>query len=395
MSPTARSVVIPLVLFGMYAAFGAAWLGVVPLFKEISAALAVDVPSAARLVGIVSLAKSVIPIVAGVVAARVGLTATMRAAAVLMALAIAIPFLPAFPLWIAGRFLFGVGGAIWLALMGAVVVDAVGPRARPVVNALNGVAVNTGAIVGLTFALPLSASLGFDKTLALFGAAIAVFGALLLAVGPLSSTKPPAVPVSTVLKSYGSVLREPSTWLVALAFTGPLALYLVVNTWLPTHLEEAFAMQRSAAASWLVYMNVWGIPASLGVGFLLFHKIGPPRLHMLVGALLLPVGMWLALRAGDDDGRRLWLAVAGVGMFWPVAPLVTALQRMPGMTAARVGMVMGTMGSVTYVVSSFAPDVVGAAVTAGAPAITALLPCCALGLTPVVALLLPSDRDGR
>lgn len=392
---TLRAVAVAVVLFGTYAAFGAAWLGVVPLFKEITAALSVDVPSAARLVGIVSLAKSFMPIVAGVVAARIGLTASMRIAVVLMGLAVVIPFLPGFPLWVAGRFFFGVGGAIWFALMGAVVVDAVPAKARPVVNALNGVAVNTGAIVGLTFALPLSTTMGFAQTLALFGGAVVVFGALLFALGPLSKTKPAVVPVSTVLQSYLGVLKTPSTWLVAVAFTGPLALYLVVNTWLPTHLEQAFAMKRPEASSWLVYMNEWGIPASLGIGFLLFNKIGPPRLHMMIGAVLLPVGMFFALQATDDDARRLWFAVAGIGMFWPVAPLVTALQAMPGMTAARVGMVMGTMGSVTYVVSSFAPDVVGAVVKSGAPAITALLPACALGLTPLVALLLPqAPREG-
>ncbi len=393
MTTSTRSILIPLVLFGMYAAFGAAWLGLVPLFKELQAALDVDARAAGRLIGIVSLAKSFTPILAGIVAARVGLTATMRTAGLLMCLAVLVPWLPGFPLWVAGRFLFGVGGAVWFALMGAVVVDAVAPGARPAVNALNGVAVNTGAIVGLKFALPLAESFGFQTALSIFALPIVLFSGLLVAVGPLSQSAPKVVPVGAIAQSYLAVLKEKTTWIVAIAFTGPLALYLVVNTWLPTHLQEAFAMARAEASSWLVYMNLWGIPASLAVGFLLTRKIGAPRLHMLIGALLLPIGIWSALQAGDDDARKLWFAIAGIGMFWPVAPLVTALQRMPDMTAARVGMVLGTMGSVTYVVSSFAPDIVGRAVALGQPVAVTLLPCCIFGLTPVVALLLPEQPE--
>lgn len=391
----ARAVLIPLVLFGMYASFGAAWLGIVPLFKEVKTALDVDALAAGRLIGIVSLAKSFTPILAGIVAARVGLTATMRSAALLMALALLVPWLPGFPLWVAGRFLFGVGGAIWFALMGAVVVDAVSAGARPAVNALNGVAVNTGAIVGLTFALPLAERFGFQGALTIFAIPIALFAVLLVAIGPLSQSAPRVIDVPTLLKSYLAVLLEKTTWMVAIAFTGPLALYLVVNTWLPTHLQEAFAMPRPVASSWLVTMNLWGIPASLAVGFLLTKKIGPPRLHMIIGAVLLPIGIWMALQAETDGARHVWFAVAGVGMFWPVAPLVTALQRMPDMTAARVGMVLGTMGSVTYVVSSFAPDIVGQAAARGEPVAATLLACCVFGFTPVVALLLPEQTPAR
>ena len=69
-----RQWLIILVLFFMYAAFGAAWMAVVPLFPELETALGVSRTDAAWLVTIVSLAKSVIPILAGVVAARLGLT---------------------------------------------------------------------------------------------------------------------------------------------------------------------------------------------------------------------------------------------------------------------------------------------------------------------------------
>ena len=68
---------------------------------------------------------------------------------------------------------------------------------------------------------------------------------------------------------------------------------------------------------------------------------------------------------------------------------MTLLQKQPGMTAARFGMVMGTMGSVTSIVSSVAPNVVGSAVAGGVPIADVLVPCCVLGVTPLLGLLLP------
>ncbi len=392
-SSGARAIVVPFVLFGMYAAFGASWMAVVPLFPELETLLGVPRTEAATLVSIVSIAKSIVPILAGVVAARLGLTSTMRLAGVLMAVSIAIPWLPGgLPVWIAARFVFGIGGAIWLTLMGAVVVDVVAAHRRAFVNALNGVAVNTGVIIGLRTALPLKDSLGVQGALTALSAATAVFLLLLIATGALSSSAPKKVSFAEILVSYKNVLQQATTWVVAAAFCGPLALYLVVNTWLPTYLELTFGLTRSAASSALSTMNIWGIPASLTIGVLLQRRVWRVRGWIFVSALVLPAGMVGALLV-DDAWRMPLFAVAGAGLFMPVAPLVTLLQRQPGMTAARFGMVMGTMGSVTYLVSSVSPNLVGAAVEAGVPLGRAMLQCCVLGLTPLFGLILKEPDD--
>lgn len=389
----ARGVVVPLVLFGMYAAFGASWMAVVPLFPELETLLGVPRSDAATLVSVVSIAKSIVPILAGVIAARIGLTSTMRLAGVLIALSVVIPWLPGgLPVWVAARFVFGIGGAIWLTLMGAVVVDVVAPQRRAFVNALNGVAVNTGVIIGLRTALPLKDSLGAQGALTALSAATAVFLVVLIGAGALSSAAPKKVSFVEILKSYAQVLKLPTTWIVAVAFCGPLALYLVVNTWLPTYLEQAYALTRKDATTALSTMNLWGIPASLAIGVLLQRRVWKVRGWIFLSALVLPIGMAGALLV-DEQWRMTLFAVAGAGLFMPVAPLVTLLQRQPGMTAARFGMVMGTMGSVTYIVSSVSPNVVGAQVAAGVPLASVLVPCCLLGLTPLMGLLLQEPAD--
>jgi DHA1 family bicyclomycin/chloramphenicol resistance-like MFS transporter len=387
-SMKARAIGVPLVLFGMYAAFGASWMAVVPLFPELEAALGVKRADAAWLVTIVSLAKSFVPILAGVAAARFGLTRTLRGAAACIAISVVIPFLPGgLPAWVAARFVFGVGGAVWLTLMGAVVVDVVAPARRGFVNALNGVAVNTGAIIGLKSALPLKEAFGYQAALSILSLATALFLVVLVAMGPMSKAAPRVVSFSALLQSYKAVLAEKTTWFIAGAFCGPLALYLVVNTWLPSYLEAVYALSRKDATTALSTMNLWGIPASLMVGFMLQKNVWKVRGWIVVGAIMLPLGMVGALLA-DASLRPVFFAFAGAGLFIPVAPLVTLLQRQPDMSAARFGMVMGTMGSVTYIVSSVAPNVVGSAVAAGVPIADALLPCCALGITPLLGLFL-------
>ena len=54
----ASAVLVPMVLFGMYAAFGASWMSVVPLFPELETHLGVPRVDAAWLVTIVSLARA-------------------------------------------------------------------------------------------------------------------------------------------------------------------------------------------------------------------------------------------------------------------------------------------------------------------------------------------------
>lgn len=386
-----RAFVVAAVLFGMYAAFGMAWIGVVPLFPEIRAALSVGAGDASWLVSVVSLAKSVFPILAGVAAARIGLTSTLRLAGLLVVLGAAVPFLPTFWAWLAGRFVFGVGGALWVTLMPAVVMQVFPAERRPLVNALNGVAVNTGVIVALKITLPLTEQIGWRAALASYSVLTAVFLVALFALGPLAP-KPAAraswrTPPGQGTLRYVDVLKAPVTWIVSVAFTGPLALYLVLNTFLPQYFQATYDLPRQASADLLGWMNLWGIPASIATG-LLVQKLGRAKPFLVVGSLLLPASVALACVPSLRPLVGVLLAGAGVGLFVTVAPLVTLLQAQRGMTPASIGMVLGTMFSLTYVLSSATPGLVGALVERGFEVGPLLFACAFLGLTPAIGLFL-------
>lgn len=401
---------IAFILFGMYVTFGMSWLGIVPVLPELLKTLQIDVSQGSSLYSIVSLAKSIVPILAGILAARWGLTKTMRLSGALILIGLLIPFLPAYGMWIVARFIFGMGGAIWVALMGAVTMQIFEANQRPIINAFNGVAVNIGIILALQLTLPLSASLGWKNTLALYSLLSGLFLLGLFAVGPLAPAPAKAAKGEAAANApkaegpkYLDTLKMPVTWIVSLSFAGPLALYLVLNYWLPIYFQEVSwlvpaaqgldevarkKMVKGEINQLMSWLNLWGCVSSIATGFLLqrFKKTKP---FILAAALLLPVASLMALQSSNKGLLTLMLALTGVGMFLSVSPLVTLLQSQPKMNPMVIGMIMGTMFSVTYILSAMAPELVSMGYKAKMPLQTLLMICCVLTLSPAIALTLP------
>lgn len=378
------------VLFGMYVSFGMSWMGVVPILQELQVAFQFDKASGSWLVSIVSMAKSIFPILAGILASRWGLTRSMRLGAILIVLGVIVPFLPSFTAWVVMRFLFGVGGAIWVTLMGAVTLQVFEPQQRPMINALNGVAVTVGVVIALQLTLPLTAFMGWKLTLAAYSGLSAVFMFLLFALGQLPGQQPVKDGPSfwQTLKAYGGTMKLPVTWIISLSFTGPLALYLVMNYWLPVYYQDVMGLAKTQTMQLMTWMNMGGIVGSVVTGYLL-QKLNKTKVFIALGAIVLPVSAGVAMLITDPAILPFILFVAGVGMFLSVSPLITLLQSQPDMNPGKVGMILGTMFSVTYIVSSLAPDIVGRAYAAEYSLQWVLLSFCITTISPALALLLP------
>ena len=380
-----RVVVLAVVLPLVYALFGVTWMGFVPLMPEVTGALGVDKKDGTLLITVISMAKSIVPILTGLIAARLGMRRTLLSAGVLIVLGGAAPWVSDYSLAVLVRFVLGVGGAMWVTVMGSVVLAELPADKRPVANAVNGIAVNAGVIAALALTLPLAAWVGPRVALSIASVLSALCLVALVGVGEIGGAAKPAS-LSDTLKAYAATLKVKTTWLLAIAFCGPLALYLVLNTFLGAHLEQSFGVARAASMRWLSFMNLWGIPASIGAGLWLVKKPDHTRLLLVLSAVLLPTGVAAAVLVPTDGARAVAFAVAGFGTFLPVSPLITAMQKAPGQTPARLGMIFGTMFAVTYLVSAAVPTWVGGAVEAGTPLQTALLFSALLGLTPAVGL---------
>ncbi len=381
------------ILFGMYVSFGMSWMGVVPILQELQTAFAIDKTEGAWLVSIVSLAKSFFPILAGILAGRWGLTKSMRLGAFLIVLGAIVPFLPSYSAWVAMRFLFGVGGAIWVTLMGAVTLQVFEPGERPMVNALNGVAVTVGVVLALQLTLPLRDAIGWQWTLASYSAISAVFMVLLFMLGNLPGQQPAKDGPSlwSTLKAYGGTMKLPVTWIISLSFTGPLALYLVMNYWLPVYYQDVMGLAKGQTMQLMTWMNMGGIVGSVVTGYLL-QKFNKTKIFIILAAVLLPLSSGIAMMITNPAVLPAILFVAGIAMFLSVSPLITLLQAQKGMDPGKVGMILGTMFSVTYIVSSIAPDLVGRAYAAQWSLQMVLLSFCLTTISPALALLLPESE---
>lgn len=382
-----RALVVLTALPLLYAFFGLTWMGMVPVMPEVTAAFGVERADGALLITVISMAKSVVPILAGIVAASLGVRRALLLAGALIVVAGMAPFLPTWGALVAARFVLGVGGAMWVTLLGPAGLAVLPSSWRPVANAANGIAVNLGVIVALAVTLPLASLVGWQWAVSIgtLGAALCLL--VTAAIGPFGAPPAPA-PVKDTLIAYARSLKRRETWILALAFCGPLALYLVLNTFLGQHLEAAFALPRATAMRWLVWLNLWGIPASLGAGFLLARVWRSPRPYLVVASLVLPLAVAGAVWAPTDGLRAVCFALAGLGMFLPVSPLITAVQQLPGQTPGTLGMVLGTMFAVTYVVSSAVPSAIGPLLAQGASLPTLLMLAGLLGATPLAGLAL-------
>jgi cyanate permease len=138
----------------------------------------------------------------------------------------------------------------------------------------------------------------------------------------------------------------------------PLALYLALNTWLPRYYVEALGMTRAAAARYTGLFNLVGIPAAIAGG-VLTRRVGLRRPFLIGAGLLVGMGA-LGMILGRQPAVLLGSAVAlGTAFFIGGSPLLTTAMELPGMTPAHVGLMMGTLFSASYLVSSASPILVG------------------------------------
>lgn len=349
--------VIETLLFLIYFSFGISWIAYSPIMGELEGHFGVSHTEGAMMISLVSLAKAFVPLFAGVMAARLGLKRALLLGAALSGLAALVPLAPSFQALLLGRFLFGMGGAIVVTLMGPTVMAWFPKNELPMVNGINNVAVNAGITVALFATVPTVAVLGWRKTLIVFGllcAALTVAWAVLgreaeLAAGAQSEEED---------VSMGQILKRKETWLIALAFTGPLSLYLALNTWLPTYYQEAFELSKSAASQLTGLFNLVGIPVAVAGGALTAW-LGLRRPLIMVAGLMMPVGALGLLLATVPSLRIVSAVVLGASFFLYVAPLFTIPMELDGMTPRAVALLMGSVFSLSYIVSFVSPLAVG------------------------------------
>jgi CP family cyanate transporter-like MFS transporter len=229
----------------------------------------------------------------------------------------------------------------------------------PVVNAFNNVAVNTGIAVTLFTTVPLAAAVGWRNALLVYaGLSVALMLAWAFLGRDHVSEPVPAGEKPPATVRYADVWRMKETWIIAMAFAGPLALYLAFNTWLPKYYMEAFGMSKAMASQFTGLFNMVGIPTAIVAG-ILTKQLGLRRPFIIGAGVIMGFagfGMFLT-------PNPLLITVAavmlGIAMFTYVSPLFTTPMELKGMTPQHVSLMMGTIFSFAYLFSSLSPVLVG------------------------------------
>ena len=354
--------VVESLMFLMYMAFGISWMAYVPLMADLVAHFQIKPTSVAFVISLVSVSKAFVPLLAGVLAARIGLKRALLVGACLSALSILIPSAPTFPILLALRFVFGIGGAILVTLMGPMAMDWFPRSELPLVNGLNNVAVNTGITIALYTAVPLSKQVGWQQALQLYATASLVLAVLWALFGRNRALEPdPAKPKASGGPAVAilDLMKLPETWLIALAFGGPLSLYLALNTWLPSHFESAFKLPRADASAATGLFNLVGIPSAI-LGGWLTTRLGLRRPIIMLSGLLMPCASAALICLGDNPPiRTLAAVVLGLSFFIATSPVFTIPTELAGLTSRHVAILNGIVFSFSYILSFFSPLIVG------------------------------------
>ena len=351
--------VIETLLFLTYAVFGLSWIAITPLVGELQAEFDITSAQLGMLNTLVSAAKVVAPLLTGLLAVRIGLKKTILLGSLCICFAAIAPFANDFNLFLASRFVFGIGGAIVVTLLGPMVMQWFPKGEMPIVNAFNNVAVNTGISITLFTTVPLAAALGWRNALlvyALLSVALMIAWAVLGRDQQASPTASGEAAPATV--RYADVWRMKETWIIALSFAGPLALYLAFNTWLPKYYMEAFGMTKATASQFTGLFNLVGIPSAIIAG-ILTKQLGLRRPFIIASGVVMGFagfGMFLSPNPLVITVAAVFL---GMAMFTYVSPLFTTPMELKGMTPQHVSLMMGTVFSFAYLLSSLSPVLVG------------------------------------
>lgn len=357
-TPAPYRFLIEALLFLSYFVFGLSWIGYAPFLADFRARYGLSHGEAGLLISSVSFAKIFVPFLAGWLAVRLGIKRALLLGMVCICASLLTPFLPGFPLLLASRFVFGVGGAVVVTLFGPAILLWFPPNERPLMNGFNGVAVNAGITLSLFLTVPLAERFGHRETLAGY-AAVSLLLTLAWWVFGRDRAATQSSAAAPSHERYADVLRRKETWYLALGFAGPLSLYLAFNTWLPTFYHQAFAMTLAQGAQLTGLANFVGIPAAI-VGGMLAKRFAARKPLIWGPAIVLSFSGFALFLVRDPVWLTASAVVFGVSLFLWVSPLVTLAMELPGMNPTRFGMVMGVFFGVSYIVAFFAPIVVGA-----------------------------------
>ncbi|MDR3606726.1 MAG: MFS transporter [Oligoflexia bacterium] len=361
MQPAPRKrFLIEILLFLSYFVFGLSWIGYSPFLHDIQAQYQLSHATAGLVISSVSFAKIFMPFIAGYLALRWGVSRTLALGMACICASLLTPFAPGFIALLASRVVFGLGGAVVVTLIGSAVLEWFPKNELPLVNGFNYVAVNTGITTALFVTPPLAQAFGRTNTLFAYALASLVIAIAWFAFGrDRAPARQPGSARGVSTARYLDIIRMKEAWLLTFAAAGPLCVYLVFNTWLPTYYVQRFQLDAAQAARLTGLSNMVGIPAAI-FGGLITRKLPARKPLIVFSGLLVGIASFGLFLTANLLLLKICAVLFGVGLFLWISPLMTLGMELPGMTPERLALLNGVCYGVGYMAAFLAPVVAGA-----------------------------------
>ena len=316
------------IIFASFIQFTLNWFCIIPAFGPIVGEMHLSFSQVGVIVGMFIAGYGIAHIPAGWIAERYGMRAAMLLGIALETAGAGLSaWAPSFATLLAGRFVCGVGGSVYLG--SAVGLTTAWFRDRELATAnglITGVAFTVGAAIGLFGWSSIVAALGWRSAL-LVGAAIGVLTFILMAA--LFPTPPGSK--ADVLRgehlgaeSLRRVFGSPTLWIMGLALLGGYGSYFSAAQLLPHYAQGSLNLDAASAEAISIILLVSGIPGSFVGGWLVDRVLGLLPTFLLseavVGIALLLVPylgrLGLEIAAGAIGGAGIaafvgWVTIPG------------------------------------------------------------------------------------
>ena len=316
-------------LFLTYVLFALAWQAGDHYVRS----LGFTTSQAALLTNAITLAQVVGSLAAANIMLKIGAKKAFTLASVLIVLGGTLSLTTAYPLVFFIRFVLGLGGALAVVYLSAIVARILTGKSLQIANGVNSVAFNTGLAIALTLAAqkannPVAAIL----ICAGISAVILVFWLIFSRAVPKSSPTQVSSDASyTMRQGFG----EWFNWVFALAYTGLLSYYIV-----------AFTFMDPSTIRWVVYAGVVGAVAGTISAARVPDRVKP--IIVVVSAALQLVFAALVLGFADTQIEILVSVILGLVIFYPMPFFVQMAFMRPGVTARQISVTVSIFWAVSY-----------------------------------------------
>lgn len=340
------------IVFISFLQFTINWFCIVPAFGGIVTDMEISFAQVGIIVGAFIAGYGLAHIPGGWLAERFGMRAAMLSGITIQTAGAAVSATaPSFEILLAGRFLCGIGGSIYIG--SAIGLTAAWFRGKELATAngiIQGGAFTLGAAIGIYAWRPVIVAFGWQDALmigALIGVATWVFVLLFFPTPPGSS--------DDVLEghhlgkdSLKRVFGNPALWIMGIALLGAYGSYFSAAQLLPHYAQTTFDVDASAGDAISVILMLSGIAGGIIGGVCADRFFGV--LPTFIGACTLQGLMFLMVPYVDLFGVQVAAGVIGASLIAAFVPWVSIPgQRDSGFLISDVPTAIGLMLTIVAV----------------------------------------------